>query len=98
YEYWASGTAVVSSRLAGIAEVGADGDNIRFCAPSDPKDLAAKLVELLTDARLRERIREGGVRSVGLYLLDDLSPQSVAFCLSERAEAAVVCLAPAANE
>jgi glycosyltransferase involved in cell wall biosynthesis len=56
YEYMASGTAIVASRMGQIAEVIADGRNGVLVAPGDPDALAAALVRLLGDAREREAL------------------------------------------
>jgi len=56
-EYWASGTAVISSRLQAIEEVGEDKKNILFFKPDDFKDLAKKILFLINDVQLLEKMK-----------------------------------------
>jgi glycosyltransferase involved in cell wall biosynthesis len=82
YEYWAGRTAVVSSRLEGIAEIACDGQDILFYAPGDPEDFAAKILRLLESADLRGRIQEGGLKTVRQYRWGELVPRIVDWALS----------------
>ncbi len=59
-EYWASGTAVVSSRLKGIEEVSKENSDIVFFEPDNPEDLAEKVIGLMDDPRLLSMIRKNG--------------------------------------
>lgn len=59
-EYWASGTAVVSSRLKGIMEVATENEEIIFFRPDDPEDIAEKIIILMENPLLLEKIRERG--------------------------------------
>ncbi|HLC64840.1 MAG TPA: glycosyltransferase family 4 protein [Candidatus Nanoarchaeia archaeon] len=59
-EYWGSGTAVVSSRLAAIEEVSHEGEDILFFEPGNPKDLAQKIILLLNDKTLMKKLQRNG--------------------------------------
>jgi len=65
-EYWASGTAVVSSRLSGISEIAEDKKNILFFEPGDHYDLASKINFLLANpqelAKMQKNSREAATR------------------------------------
>lgn len=59
-EYWASGTAVVSSRLNGIEEVSKENTDIVFFEPDNPEDLAEKVIGLMDDNCLLSMIQKNG--------------------------------------
>jgi len=63
-EYWASGTAVIASPLAGIREVAEDGVDILFFDPAHPETLANALVRLRQDPELRTAIAQRGREKV----------------------------------
>ncbi len=59
------GVPVVASRVGGLGEVLRDGESVLFVPPDAPAELAKALIRVLGDARLRERLAEGG-RTVAL--------------------------------
>jgi len=60
YEAMASGRAVVGTRIGGIPELVEDGKTGLLFERNDPSDLAAKLVTLLEDKDLAERMGKVG--------------------------------------
>ena len=56
FEYMASGTCVVATRLGQISEVIEDGSNGLLCRPDDVSDLSAKLLRVRQSVDLRERL------------------------------------------
>lgn len=70
-EAMASGVPVVASRLSGIPELVADGQNGRLVPPGDPMALADALGELAADPALRERLgRAGRATVLGAFDVD----------------------------
>jgi glycosyltransferase involved in cell wall biosynthesis len=59
-EAWAAGRAVVASRVGGIPSFTQDGEDILHAEPGDAADLAARLVQVLGDPALAERIATAG--------------------------------------
>jgi glycosyltransferase involved in cell wall biosynthesis len=59
-EAWASGLAVVASRVGGIPSFTRDGEDVLHAEPGDTPDLAARLVQLLRDRALSGRIATAG--------------------------------------
>ncbi len=85
-EYWASGTAVVASRLKGIEEVTRDNYNILFAAPGDPKDLAVKILTLLEDRDKAEKLSLGGLNSIKTFSWENAVNKTIDICLNGRYE------------
>lgn len=52
----ASGTAVVASRVAGIPDIGRDGDTVALVPEADAEALGAAIAELLVDDRRRRAL------------------------------------------
>ena len=65
FDYWASATAVVASELPGIAEIAAHGRDVLFFAPGDSADMAKKILELMADNGLKNRLALAGVARAG---------------------------------
>ena len=61
YEYWGSGTAVVSSGLTGIKEISDDGENIILFKAGDVNDLADKIIYLLENQRILRKLQENSL-------------------------------------
>lgn len=74
-EYWASGTAVVASRLKGVEEIARDKDNIMFFKPGDKHDLAEKVVHLLKNPDDIRRLHDNCLETVKKYSWDKIIPQ-----------------------
>lgn len=84
YEYWASGTAVVASRLRGIEEIAENYRNVLFFESGNAKDLACKILQLLDDEELRNRLIYQGLREVDNYRWDRLIPEVVDLALDSH--------------
>ena len=63
-EYMACRRPVIAPRGSASTLLVRDGETGRLFTPGDPADLADKLLELLGDDRLRERIADGGYELV----------------------------------
>jgi len=74
-EYWASGTAVIASRLTGIQEIATDGKNIVFFEPDNPEDLAEKIIYLLENPDFARRLAENGREVVRKFSWPELIKQ-----------------------
>lgn len=56
FEGMTYGKPIVSADVPAMHELFTDKENILFCIPGDPKDIAAKILELRDDPALREKI------------------------------------------
>lgn len=87
FEYWASATAVISSRLDGIAEVAQDNKDILFFEPNDAEDLARKVCFLLGSPQKIEELMNRGLDTVKKFTWNMIIPQIVDIVLYQsRAE------------
>lgn len=59
-EYWASGTAVVSSRLNAIQEISSENNDIVFFEPDNYRDLAEKVIGLIKNHDLLAKLQKNG--------------------------------------
>ena len=84
YEYWAGGLAAVSSSMAGIAEIAADGRDIMFFPSGDARAMAAVISRLLEDAELRGKIAAGGLATVRKYTWADTIPAIIDIALADE--------------
>jgi len=75
YEYWAGKTAVVASRLEGIAEIAEDGHDILFFRAGSAADMAEKIIRLLKDKDLTASIARHGVETVRKYTWSNTVPK-----------------------
>jgi glycosyltransferase involved in cell wall biosynthesis len=82
YEYWASGTAVVSSSLAGIKEVACDGKDVLFFQSDNAYDLASKLIFLFENPKLRNFLIKNGLKKVEKFYWSKLSVEVVNLSLN----------------
>jgi glycogen(starch) synthase len=80
-EAMARGRPVVATGRGGSAEYLRDGENCLLFDAGDPARLAAALKRLAADLNLRQRLRDGGLRT---------APQHVDRKLNERVERALV--------
>jgi glycosyltransferase involved in cell wall biosynthesis len=74
-EAMASGVPVVASARGGITDFVSDGRTGLFCDPEEPRDIADKLIRLLTDARLRGHLRVNGLKLAREYDWDHIAEQ-----------------------
>jgi len=70
-EAMACGTPVVASRVGGLPEVIDDGDTGFLCDEDDTSAMAARAIELLTDAALHERMASAGAAVVRTRFCED---------------------------
>ncbi len=83
-EYWASGTAVIASRLKGIEEITRDNYNILFAAAGNPRDLADKILTLLQDQDKVINLSLGGLASVKSFSWENTVDKTINFCIDEN--------------
>ncbi|MDD5687891.1 MAG: glycosyltransferase family 4 protein [Elusimicrobia bacterium] len=83
YEYWASATAIISSRLAGIEEIAQDKKDILFFTSGDSKDLSEKIIFLLESPEMLEKIRNEGSSTVKKFSWNIQIPKIVDFVFKE---------------
>ncbi|MFI5413486.1 MAG: glycosyltransferase family 4 protein, partial [Candidatus Lutacidiplasmatales archaeon] len=76
-EAMAAGLPIVASRVGGIPEVVAEGENALLCAPNDPAALADALERLVRDRALRERFARAGRKRVERFSWTRVIPQWV---------------------
>ena len=55
----AHGLPIIATRPPWVEEPFVDGENLIFCAPKDPEDMASSLLRLMRDQILQERLRNG---------------------------------------
>lgn len=63
-EAMASGLAVVGTPVGGIPDFLKDGETGLFCRPGDPEDIAEKIIKVIEDDSLRQKLAENGRRLV----------------------------------
>ncbi|MBD3264682.1 MAG: glycosyltransferase [Candidatus Omnitrophica bacterium] len=80
FEYWASGTAVISSPLKAIQEIAHDRINILFFDGSS-EDLAEKIIFLLQNRDFRRTLIGNGERAAANFDLDKSAKNIVDFAL-----------------
>jgi glycogen synthase len=83
-EAMAVGTPVIASGTGGSAEYLANGANSLVVPGGDPRDWAAAVIRLAAEPRLRERLREGGLRTASRHPAD-MAPLAVARALEDAA-------------
>lgn len=66
-EAMACGAPSVLTNVGGVNEYARDGENCLLVPPRDPDATARAILTLLSDASLHERLREGGLATVGDY-------------------------------
>lgn len=69
YEYWASKIAVISTPLDGIKEIIANNENILWFNDGDAGDLAKKIIFLLKNKHIKEKIIHEGFTAVNKFNL-----------------------------
>ncbi len=83
-EYWASATAVCSSRLKGIEEVSNEGANIIFYNSGNYKELAKAIIKMFEDSDRLKKLKKNGMRTVRRYDWDNLIPTIVDMSLKGK--------------
>ena len=63
-EAMACGTPVIGSNIGGITDIIKDGETGFLAQPENPKDIADKTIELLSDERMRDRVSGNGLIAV----------------------------------
>ena len=63
-----SGTPVLCGDKTSLPEVG--GDAVMYCDPFDEKDILDKLIQLVDDTALQEKLREKGLERGKLFSWD----------------------------
>jgi len=64
YEYWTSGTAVISTQLKGVSEIAFPEENILWFDSGDHHSLANSINRLLGDTNLKQKLINNGLKSV----------------------------------
>ena len=59
-EALAAGLPIIGTPVGGITDIIEDGKTGLFSKPEDPRDLAEKILAVLRDSRLKDRIRKAG--------------------------------------
>ena len=72
-EAMASGVPVIGTSIPGYLTVLRNRSNSLVVPPKDPPSLARAITELMTDSRLRARLRENGLRFAGRYRWDQIA-------------------------
>ncbi|MCI4366013.1 MAG: glycosyltransferase family 4 protein [Thermoplasmata archaeon] len=76
-EAMAAGLPIVASRVGGIPEVVADGENALLCPPNDPVALAGAIERLARDGELRARFARAGRERVQQFSWSRVIPEWV---------------------
>ena len=76
-EALAAGKPVVAARTGGLREIVVDGVNGLLFTPGDPEDLAKKILQILKDKKLRERMAKEARRSAKRFSPERLSKSYV---------------------
>jgi glycosyltransferase involved in cell wall biosynthesis len=71
-EAMASGTPVVGANSGGTAEIISDGETGLLFPPEDPAKLAEAVIKVLTDAKLADKLKEGGRNAAKKYNINDM--------------------------
>jgi glycosyltransferase involved in cell wall biosynthesis len=79
-ETMALGCPIVATRVGGMTEFVMDGINGLLCRPEDPRDLAGRIIELMTDPRRAAALaRQGALDCERLLHPDVIAARMVAF-------------------
>ena len=60
----ACGTPVVGSNIGGITDIIKDGETGFLAQPENPKDIAKKIIELLSNEKTRQRVSDNGLKMI----------------------------------
>lgn len=66
-EAMSCGCALATTWVSGVEEYAAHGDNCLTAAPGDVEAMFRNVQSLILDSRLRDRVREGGLRTASRY-------------------------------
>jgi glycosyltransferase involved in cell wall biosynthesis len=71
-EALASGLPIVETDIVGVSEVVTEGENGFLVKPRDPVELADRIIRLLKDPELRQRMSENNLRKAQTYSWDSV--------------------------
>jgi len=87
-EAMACGAAVVTTAVEGVNDYAEDGTNCLLCEPGNADIMRQKVLQLLTDPVLRERVRYHGLRTAAEFDVEQSAKKLLAFleelCAAER--------------
>jgi len=89
-EAMACGCPVISTANEGVLTYAVNGENCLLAEVGNPSDLAAQIIRLMSDAELRARLREAGLKTAAKYSWESTISQLEAYyrSLSELQPAA----------
>ncbi len=85
-EAMACGCALATTQVSGVEEYAVHGKNSMLCLPHEVDRMADHVLALIADERLRDSLREEGVRSAAEYSWEKAADRLLAF-LEEQATA-----------
>ncbi len=81
YEYWASGTAAISTRLQGVEEIARDSEHLLLFESGNVKELSEKIVFLLRNKNIRDNLIKNGLMHVKDFKWEKIAGQIADYCL-----------------
>lgn len=84
YEYWISKTAIVSSFLEGINEIGSGNKDILWFEPGKERDLARKIIFLLIHKEFKDKLIKGGLTTVNNFDIEKSASRIADSVLNNR--------------
>jgi glycosyltransferase involved in cell wall biosynthesis len=75
-EAMAAGVPVIASRVGGIVEIVQDEINGLLVSPGNQHEISLKVLRLLTDQDLRERLRQGGLDTVQQFTVKKMMAET----------------------
>lgn len=74
-EAMACGCPVITTKNKGVAEYAQDGKNCMMTAMSAPQDIAEKIVQVLENTALRNKLIAEGIKTASCFTWDIITPQ-----------------------